>query len=336
MQRLPVQSPLASGMHELKQHVSEIGRLIPKDAPLLYCDFPIYQNFGDILIMLGTVAFLEDCGNPIADSFSDLAPEKIRLARPRDTVWLLQGGGNFGDLWSSHQNFREQIMRAHPAERVIGLPQTLHYSSPERLKEFARIAGAHKDLHLFWRDRVSYETARRNFDCHNYLCPDMAHYLWPVAPPPIAERKGGDLFLIRRDKEGAAIPEWVLTHQHEFVDWRDLVPAPYKLAYRLGRAIDRLGGATRMRLPTLTVWTRLMRRLMAQMSGTFCSYDRIVTSRLHAHIFACLLGSKTVLIDNSYGKNRTYFDAWTRKLGNVEFATADATDGNHIAERSVV
>jgi pyruvyl transferase EpsO len=206
---------------------------------------------------------------------------------------------------------------------VISLPQTLHYSSRAGLEGFAALAGKHKDLHLFWRDRISYEIARRHFDCRNYLCPDMAHYLWPIAEAPSNDREEGDLFLIRRDKEAGVIPQWVLTHRDAFVDWRELMPGHYRLLRRPVRVLDMAGGITGMRSPALTVWVWGMRRLLPTLSAIFRNYDRIVTSRLHAHIFACLVGTPSVLIDNSYGKNRTYFDAWTGALGLAEFAAPE-------------
>lgn len=328
MQRPLEHSALGKGMSDLKQRVSEIANLIPRNAPVIYCDFPIHNNFGDVLIMLGTAAFLEQLENSVVDSFTIHAPQKIRFARPQGTVWLLHGGGNFGDLWSKHQNFREEIILAHPSDRIISLPQTMHYSSNIQLKRFAEIAARHTDLHLFWRDHLSFDTAQRYFDCHNYLCPDMAHYLWPVVGyrPIAASRR--DLFLIRRDKERGAVPGWVLEHRDEFVDWRELTPAHYRLIRRPVRFLDVAGGVTGMRSPALKCWLWGMRRLLPVMSGTFRRYDRIVTSRLHAHIFACLVGSRSVLIDNFYGKNRTYFDAWTGGLGIAEFAAAEANGLN--------
>ena len=86
-----------------------------------------------------------------------------------------------------------------------------------------------------------------------------------------------------------------------------------------------------MRSPALTLWVWGMRRLLPAMSAIFRSYDRVVTSRLHAHIFACLVGTPSILIDNSYGKNRTYFDAWTGALGLAEFASTETlSDGANV------
>jgi pyruvyl transferase EpsO len=273
--------------------------------------------------MLGTGAFLEHLGNPVIDCFSLFAPQKISLPRPGETVWLLHGGGNFGDLWSGHQAFREQVIVANPSNRIIGLPQTL-CASQDSLDRFAAIATAHNDLHLFWRDHVSFEAAKRNFDCHNYLCPDMAHFLWPIEPDGsfrLAQKR--DLFLIRRDRERSGLPPWVLSRRDEFVDWRELIPPGYRLARRTIRVLDRVGGVLRTGVPAFELWSRAMRRLLLHMAGTFCSCDRIVTSRLHAHILACLVGAKSLLIDNSYGKNRSYFEAWTSGLGIAEFVEGE-------------
>jgi pyruvyl transferase EpsO len=307
-------------MRNLKDRLADIAALIPRGAPTLYCDFPIHNNFGDALIMLGTAAFLEHVGNPITDCFAIFAPQKISLPRAEGTVWILHGGGNFGDLWPGHQGFREQVILAHPLNRIIGLPQTLHYSSREALDRFAGIAAAHKDLHLFWRDHVSLDTARRHFDCRNYLCPDMAHFLWPIGGGG-SSRTGRkrDLFLIRRDRERSGLPTWVLAQHDEFVDWRELIPREYQLVRRTARILDTVGGAMRVRVPTFELWSWAMRRLLLQMTTTFRSCDRIVTSRLHAHILACLVGARSILIDNSYGKNRSYFEAWTSGLAIAEF-----------------
>lgn len=37
----------------------------------------------------------------------------------------------------------------------------------------------------------------------------------------------------------------------------------------------------------------------------------IITDRLHAYILCTLLGKEHCFLDNNYGKNRHFFDAWT-------------------------
>ena len=40
---------------------------------------------------------------------------------------FIHGGGNFGDLWPEHQQFREMILQRYPDRPVIQLPQSIHF-----------------------------------------------------------------------------------------------------------------------------------------------------------------------------------------------------------------
>jgi pyruvyl transferase EpsO len=45
----------------------------------------------------------------------------------------------------------------------------------------------------------------------------------------------------------------------------------------------------------------------------------VITSRLHGHIFCILLGIPHVFLPNSYHKNKTFFDTWTREIPYCRF-----------------
>ena len=42
------------------------------------------------------------------------------------------------------------------------------------------------------------------------------------------------------------------------------------------------------------------------------NYDLIITTRLHGHILACLLGIPNILLNNSYGKNKNFYQTWMK------------------------
>jgi pyruvyl transferase EpsO len=46
----------------------------------------------------------------------------------------------------------------------------------------------------------------------------------------------------------------------------------------------------------------------------------VVTDRLHGHILSVLLGIPNVLMDNSYGKNQSFYATWTQDLDLVRWA----------------
>jgi pyruvyl transferase EpsO len=48
----------------------------------------------------------------------------------------------------------------------------------------------------------------------------------------------------------------------------------------------------------------------------------VMTDRLHGHLLALLLGRDNVLLDNSYGKLRSFYETWTHGLDGVYWADA--------------
>ena len=72
------------------------------------------------------------------------------------------------------------------------------------------------------------------------------------------------------------------------------------------------------------VWRRQSAAAVARAAAAFRGADRVVTSRLHGHILACLLGVPHVLRDNSYGKNSRYFHAWSSDLSFARMEEGDA------------
>jgi pyruvyl transferase EpsO len=47
-------------------------------------------------------------------------------------------------------------------------------------------------------------------------------------------------------------------------------------------------------------------------------YDTIYSTRLHIAIASVIMGKKVYLMDNSYGKNFSFYDTWLTDLENIE------------------
>jgi len=50
----------------------------------------------------------------------------------------------------------------------------------------------------------------------------------------------------------------------------------------------------------------------------------VITDRLHGHILSLLMGIPHVLLDNSYGKVRRFYEAWTKEFESVRWADVPA------------
>ena len=62
------------------------------------------------------------------------------------------------------------------------------------------------------------------------------------------------------------------------------------------------------------MWYHHSMDVITRCQNIFLNYDNIITSRLHGHIFACLLGIQNEVCDNSYGKNSGYYNQWTKDI----------------------
>jgi pyruvyl transferase EpsO len=310
-------------MKGLKHRLYEVKDIIGPYESLAYLDYPIHLNTGDLLIMKGTEAFFSHFGIKPAIRKSVAAQRRtdgfVHGIVEKSTTIVFHGGGNLGDLYPLHNNFRNLVIDRYSNNKIVILPQTLHFSSKEKLKDTALIYRQHRNLHLCVRDHASFKIASEYLSDNVYLVPDMAHFLWPLVSGSNSDERLDTLFLIRGDKESAAIPNDYNGARPAFRDWNDLRSARDVLVEGLCKkmcALDRTAG-TRI-FPVTEVWYSFVDRFISRQSLEFLQYRKIVTSRLHGHIFATLLGIPNVLIDNSYGKNKTYYDAWTSTCGIAE------------------
>ena len=282
-----------------------------------YLDLPFYTNVGDLLIMLGTLRFFERAG---------LEVERMGMYFNYDPAWaapdeaiVFQGGGNFGDIHEPFQRFRERVVAALPRNRIVILPQTIHFGDEGNYQRCRALYARHPDLHVCVRDERSLMLAR-TMTPNVYLMPDMAHQLWPLAPVRHAH-PGGTLLLRRRDSEARAAG----FAAGKGMDWDDLIGRKWafmiaEVAERCLTHAQRLGVNKALSNLEARWWIRRARRFAGLAIAHFSGFERIESDRLHAHILACLMSLPSTVHDNSYGKNSAYAALWTAASPLVRIA----------------
>ena len=167
----------------------------------VYVDLPYYANVGDVLIWEGTERFFKR--NHIKIVYSGSWDTFDFRPIPEETPIVMQGGGNFGDVWDPPQQFRLSVIKRYPKNKIILLPQTVFYYSEQRKKEDAEIFSGHPNLTICVRDWDSYKLVRGCFKNDVICLPDMAFCI-PVKKIRILvkeTRTDKRLFLKRQDKE---------------------------------------------------------------------------------------------------------------------------------------
>ncbi len=304
---------------QLKGIIAEhLDPLIDTDYVLL--DLPHYENTGDILIWQGELDYLARLPYRCLYSASHLNYRTPRI--DANTLILLQGGGNFGDLWPDFQQFRLRVIEEFPDNRIIILPQTIHYGDHGNMLRDAELFGRHKSLTICVRDHQSLAVLDRFFPgSRHLLLPDMAFCIdmgpWERYRSP---QRDEALFLKRQDKEldsacryDGIVPDGTL--ERDWPSFERLSPRQW-LVYKLAgpgrrlppfvqRPIDRMLGR---------MGEALRKEYMKTGVRFLSGYSDIYTTRLHTAILSALLGKPFVLFDNSYGKNSAFFDAWLQDL----------------------
>lgn len=302
-----------------------LAAAVPDGSRVIYVDIPVHRNIGDLLIYLGTRGWLRQAGHHVLGVWSWHQFNFPEL--DADTVILEHGGGNFGDLYPEFEEFRRRIVWHYPNNRIVILPQTVHFADDGELARSAEVYRAHRSLHLFCRDRVSAEAARGIVgEGRVSLAPDMATCLYPlrgklgIEPP--AERRG-TLYLLRRDGEAAAGYDLPPPGSDDRVaDWADLLGMPWRLGSRAFIEAERVRvGAGPGRLYD-RAWAAAASRMARRSAGFLLAHHRVVTSRLHGHIMAALLDIDSTVLDNSYGKNTRYFREWHEGLPGTSLGLA--------------
>jgi exopolysaccharide biosynthesis predicted pyruvyltransferase EpsI len=298
-------------MNGLTQRYQVLRSLID-DRPMHYVDIPVHGNIGDLLIMHGTQAFFRKC---------NLRPKVTAPAFSYNPEWLDQGdavvfhgGGNFGDLYAEYgmQALREYVVENKPGNRIIILPQTIHFLSEQAMQRSARIFRKHLDVHFFVRDHASFRLAKR-FTDHVYLLPDMAHHLYPILPD-VSPSTGGTLLVSRTDSEKRDAPAATLNQVANTTDWPLLLGDRERHieSFRRGlRAMHKLGMGRAGNKLLAGLWMNYSNGLLKKAVTLFSAYENIITDRLHGHILACLMDKPNTVLDNTYGKNSAYVEAWT-------------------------
>lgn len=288
--------------------------------PFALLDFPYYYNVGDSAIWLGQLQYFKQNHGRLPDyvaSLHNLSVADLKKYVPEGPIFLT-GGGNFGDVWKRHQLMRRIVLEAFPDRKIVQLPQWVHFSDPEFLKESAAVINKHPDFTLLVRDQKSYELSKKAFRCRVELCPDMAFCIGAIEPPIKPLRPL--LLLMREDKEmdsgrgeiptslpqGTMVSEW--PENDMSLEKRALRRAVLELVPRFGfKSLHK--NKQRELFYRHFSQARLNRGVRLLSNAEF-----VITDRLHTHVLCILLGIPHVRMDTSYGKVSGVAEMWTKEL----------------------
>lgn len=301
------------------------NQLLPLiDSDYAYLELPYYENIGDTLIWEGTRIFLKQTKYRCLYSASNSTFYNHKI--PQNATILLQGGGNFGDLWDAPHSFRKKIIELYPSNKVIIFPQTVWYEHQENIKADEFFFANRTNVTMCARDKVSFKFMQEHFPKNKVLLvPDMAFFIdFDKFGKINTAKTERSLYAKRVDKElkndiwpsfipqSAEVHDWPTiehktpkyAHADHIVEWLNFF-ANTKDIKQVNRLID-------------LIRVHFYRPHYIKDCVKFINqYDTIYSTRLHIAIASAMMGKKVYLMDNSYGKNFSFYNTWLRDLDNT-------------------
>ena len=293
------------------------------DGDYVYWDLPYHINIGDTLIWQGTLDFLSnkpykmlDYGNSITANLSKLKKE---------TVILLHGGGNFGDIYGSSQEFRKNIVELYPNNKIIVLPQTIYFKEKLNERKDFEVFTLHENFYLCVRDQSSYDIACQYLNADKVLfLPDMAFCINDDILVKTSST-GKNLLMNRIDVEAISVDKKYVNQVDVQSDWPTFEKVPMycnylKLLLIIKRKLPNNSGSQKYLVKYINhfAMTNIRKKLISTGINFINDFDVIYTTRLHGCILSLLLDKKVILLDNSYGKNKAYYEAWLKNSDNIK------------------
>lgn len=302
-----------------EQIVSTLRPLISKKCIIL--DAPYYHNIGDVLIWAGEKALMEELGSECIYTASYDTCKFPNIES--DVTILFQGGGNIGDLYHEHPTFLLKVIEKYPHNRIIVCSQSVHYKDKGLQDRDLNALSKHKGLYFCGRDRETAELLGGYIGERALCLPDMAFCI-PSSKLELFKKKisKSHLYIERNDCEKANVE---INSDIEKHDWPSF-DFSFRKSTFINKILSRLSKAS---LPLVhpfinMVWDKYAQSVffnaMIKEGVEFISpYGYVSTTRLHGCILAILLDKEITFIDNSYGKNRRFYETWLTNLETLRF-----------------
>ena len=278
---------------------------VPWKKKIILTGTPEYNNVGDSLLTMAILKMYSDLlgGCKIIElTIGEYYRYKKQIKRCtlRHDVFTYQPGGNMGNVWQIEENCRRDVIESFPKNKIILLPQTIHYEENKNgqaeLKKSKEIYSAHKNLTVAARERISYELMKKYYPNNKIiLTPDAALYLDAYHSE---KERNGALLCLRHDSEKHITAE----------DEKKIEKAAGSKGYT---RIDMYSAEN----PNKQNRDRIVKEKLEEFAGA----ELVITDRLHGMISCALTETPCVVMSNNNHKVKGVYE-WIKDLGYIEYA----------------
>ena len=264
------------------------------DSPVYFLiGTPSHTNIGDRAIAYAEIVFLSNLGNerkiievPYGVDISNLD------VRDNDVI-ILHGGGNFGDIWLSEEEYRRGVISKNLDRKIILMPQTIFFKSKEELNKTIEIYSKCKDMTLIAREEISYKIMKRNFKSNKViLLPDIVLSLRTTSKLFHKPQRDYALFVVRNDAE-KTIPDSYIHRAEDVLKYESKID---DFIY------------SDMHVDSREAMMNSHQFITEHKLDQFKRAKIVVTDRLHGMIFAAITNTPCLVFDSMTQKTRGVYE----------------------------
>lgn len=264
---------------------------------------PAHTNYGDHAIAMAEIQLLSKLG---IDYLEITGEELFELERYNALGFMngypivMQGGGYLGTLWYAAEKNLRAIISSNPNSVITLFPNTIYYEDTswgeEEFKKSVEIYNRHLNLHIFARERHSFQTMS---ECYKNvaLVPDIVLSLEHSVRSH--ERKGC-LLCMRQDCEKTITDD--------------------KLEVIRQSAVSLFGssvGNTDM-IASNRISVNCRESAITEKLEQFSHAELVITDRLHGMIFCAITGTPCIVVNSKSPKVRGCYE-WIKHLDYIKF-----------------
>lgn len=275
---------------------------------IYFTGIPEHGNMGDQAIAYAMNRFAEafaDKYEVLTFTMSGFLDCLIPIKKDcrREDIFFLIGGGNMGIEYFGNEEVRRLIIEIFPANRIIIFPQTMDYGKTDegrrQLCKAQNIYGRHRNLHIFAREKVSYDMMRDCFRSnHVYLVPDIVYSL----EFDKKYKRSYILKCLRNDREASLKQGDVERIDRTLAQYGSIRVTDTVLSY----------------VPVITS-EEIRRKLVYRKLTEFAEAELVVTDRLHGMIFSVITNTPCIVIGNYNHKLISSYRTWLEGFKDVFF-----------------
>ncbi len=287
---------------------------------VLLISSPYYGNVGDHAILLAEKSLIEQAG--YGDKIVDITSveyqkynKQIKKAVKAEDLIVIDGGGNFGDVWQETQEQLNNIVLSFPNNKIIVFPESWYFTDSEKgkalLKKVSEVFSGHKNLTLFARDSFSYREMKKHIELENiFMALDCVFSL----PLDKSEKGGKGVALIIREDKEAFSKEFTKEKFVNALDEKGIAHFDiYNDCY-------------------LHIAKEKRQEYVYNIIEQYKDCDLVITDRFHGLVISIICNKPCVILDNKTGKVGNFYNDVKEEIDGIKYIIEGKDDINDILE----